>query len=78
MRMNVYLRMAWKDDRLVSIFEDTEEKVKNTDLSDEAIRKIWRPDLFVRNSDGADRVDALVTEHLCRVNRTGHTWYVVR
>ena len=70
--------MAWKDPRLEAIFEDTDEKVKNVVLGDHQAEKLWIPDVFIRNAKSTSKVNSVVNEHLTRVSRTGHVWFVVK
>ena len=68
--------MAWKDPRLEAVFEDTDEKVKSVLLGDHQVEKLWIPDVFIRNAKSSSKVNSVVNEHLARVNRTGHVWFV--
>lgn len=77
MVLSMYFRTGWQDDRLKAMLHD--EKHSSFMIKDPAlIDKIWKPDVFFRNSDQSNRINALTHETLLKVNGTGHVWYVTK
>lgn len=73
----MYFRTSWQDERLKAMLSN--EKHRGFMIKDPAlIEKVWKPDLFFRNSDKSDRVNALTHEALLKVNGTGHVWFVTK
>lgn len=75
--MNLYLRNAWQDYRLVFDPKDYRDK-DSILLPDEAWKDIWVPDLFIRNEENAVMHGTARENVLLKVNSTGHAWFVIK
>ena len=80
MRLHIYLRISWRDERLIPLVDQKSEggKVTKIRLDPEMEKEIWTPDIFFRNAVSVQTFDEPTAHTLLNVNSTGHVWYVRR
>ena len=71
MKLIMYMRQSWKDDRLAGIGDTVR-------LYGGLYERIWRPDTFFRNAITAGRRNnGLTIEQFTKINSTGQVWHVM-
>ena len=74
--VDMYLRQRWQDKRLA--FTPVDNSVSMIWLRKYFWEKIWVPDTFFRNEEGANFHYVTVENRLMTLNATGHLWYVIK